>query len=142
VTFRHVLVAVDGSAHAHLALEAAVSVARRDHAKLTLLAVAPDVSAVAATAAPTLAHDIEVEARGHIEAALAEIPDDVGVTTLLRHGKPGPRICEEAAAGAYDGIFLGARGVGRVGAVIGSVSGHVLHHATTAVFVAHRGQTP
>jgi nucleotide-binding universal stress UspA family protein len=37
----------------------------------------------------------------------------------------------------YDAILLGARGVGRVGALIGSVSSYVMHHADTAVFVAH-----
>jgi nucleotide-binding universal stress UspA family protein len=34
-------------------------------------------------------------------------------------------------------VLLGARGVGRMGSLIGSVSQHVLHHADIAVFVAH-----
>jgi nucleotide-binding universal stress UspA family protein len=33
--------------------------------------------------------------------------------------------------------MLGARGVGRVHGLMGSVSQHVLHHADTAVFVTH-----
>ena len=36
-----------------------------------------------------------------------------------------------------DAILLGARGVGRVGALVGSVSSYVMHHSDTAVFVAH-----
>jgi nucleotide-binding universal stress UspA family protein len=45
---------------------------------------------------------------------------------------PVPVSQEEA-----DAILLGARGVGRIAALMGSVSQHVLHHAQTAVFVAH-----
>jgi nucleotide-binding universal stress UspA family protein len=59
------------------------------------------------------------------------------VTKQLRHGKAGPEIVAEARAHDYDAILVGARGVGRVGALIGSVSSYVLHHADTAVFVAH-----
>ena len=36
-------------------------------------------------------------------------------------------------------IILGARGVGRVGSMLGSVSSYVMHHAKSAVFVAHGG---
>jgi nucleotide-binding universal stress UspA family protein len=42
----------------------------------------------------------------------------------------------------YDAILLGARGVGRVGALVGSVSSYVMHHADTAVFVAHAPNRP
>ena len=38
--------------------------------------------------------------------------------------------------GEHDAILLGAR-VGRVGSLMGSVSQHVLHHASVTVFVAH-----
>jgi nucleotide-binding universal stress UspA family protein len=82
------LVAVDGSANAQLALSAAVTAARRDHAAVTLISVAPDVVAAAREA-------------------------------------------------DYDAILMGARGLGRVAALMGAVSQYVLHHADTAVFVAH-----
>ena len=42
-----------------------------------------------------------------------------------------------AEEGEHDAILLGARGVGRVGSLMGSVSQHVLHHASVTVFVAH-----
>jgi nucleotide-binding universal stress UspA family protein len=115
-----------------------VSVAQRDHATLTLISVVPPVPAAAMSAAPGLAGDVETEAGRHIERALAQVPGDVSVTTLTPHGKPGPRICEEASSGAYDAVFLGARGLGRAaGALVGSVSQHVLHHAGIAVVVTH-----
>ena len=42
-----------------------------------------------------------------------------------------------AEAEAYDAILIGARGLGRVRSLMGSVSNYVLHNAPTAVFVAH-----
>jgi nucleotide-binding universal stress UspA family protein len=59
------------------------------------------------------------------------------VTKRLRHGKAGPEIVAQSRECDYDAILLGARGVGRVHALVGSVSSYVLHHADTAVFVAH-----
>ena len=72
-----------------------------------------------------------------LKGMLARIPADIAVHTLYRRGKPGPEIVKAAKEGDYDAIILGARGVGRVGALMGSVSSHVLHNADIAVFVAH-----
>ena len=63
--------------------------------------------------------------------------NDIPVTKCLRHGKAGPEIVAQSKEHDYDAILLGARGVGRVGALVGSVSSYVMHHADTAVFVAH-----
>ena len=49
----------------------------------------------------------------------------------------GTEIAAEAATGKYDAILIGARGVGVVGSLLGSVSQYVLHHAKIAVFVTH-----
>ena len=77
------------------------------------------------------------DARKRIESTLARIPPDLAVHTLYRRGKAGCEIVKAAKEGDYDAIILGARGVGRVGAMMGSVSSYVLHHADIAVFVAH-----
>ena len=45
LALHRVLVAIDGSANADLALTAAITAARRDHATLTLILVGPDVMA-------------------------------------------------------------------------------------------------
>jgi nucleotide-binding universal stress UspA family protein len=44
---------------------------------------------------------------------------------------------ELATEGRDDAILVGARGLGRISALVGSVSRYVLHHADVAVFVAH-----
>ena len=137
------LVAHDGSANADLALQAAITAARRDHAAVTLLAVAPDVAtdlsrwAVAAGIPPASQDEVDAEAEHIVREAVERVPTDIPVKTIVRRGKPGPQIIAQARECDYDAILLGARGVGRVGALVGSVSTYVLHHADIAVFVAH-----
>ena len=139
--FHWLLVAVDGSEVSELALSAAVTGAHRSNATITLIAVSPDVLATgwpgAATSPAQLQADADDYAQRVLREAVERIPDDIGVTTLFKRGKAGPAIVAEAAAGEYDAILLGARGLGRVGALLGSVSNHVLHHAPINVIVAH-----
>jgi nucleotide-binding universal stress UspA family protein len=137
------LVAIDGSNTADLALQAAVTAARRDNAAITLLAVTPDFLGEARTwmaGAPdpaTMQREADEEAERLLADTVERIPADIPVVKQLRRGKPGPEIVAQATEHDYDAILLGARGVGRVGALIGSVSSYVMHHARTAVFVAH-----
>jgi nucleotide-binding universal stress UspA family protein len=139
------LVAVDGSSTAELALRGAVTVARRDHAAVTLLIVVPDLIAEASRwpmgGAPdpaALQADADDEASRLLRETVARMPPDLPVTTVVRRGKPGHEICAQARErGDYDAILLGARGLGRIGSLMGSVSSYVLNHADTAVFVAH-----
>jgi nucleotide-binding universal stress UspA family protein len=141
--FHRLLVAVDGSQTADLALSAAVTAARRDNAAITLLAVVPDILAesrrwVAGGPDPcALQETADTETERMLRETVERIPSDIPVTTVVRHGKPGPEIVAQAGEHDYDAILLGARGVGRVGALVGSVSAYVLHHASTFVFVAH-----
>jgi nucleotide-binding universal stress UspA family protein len=141
--FRQLLVAVDGSRNAELALAAAVTAARRDNAAITLICVAPDVVADAArfpSAAQIVPADQDAVDR-HAEKVLRQavdlIPDDIPVTRIVRRGRAGEQIVAHANESNYDAILLGARGVGRFEAILGSVSQHVMHHAQIAVFVAH-----
>jgi nucleotide-binding universal stress UspA family protein len=136
------LVAIDGSASAELAVSAAITAARRDNASVTLLTVGPDLStSPAAWSVPvTGALDqqaVDDDGGKRLDATIARIPSDIPVHKLYRRGKAGPEIVKAAREGDYDAIVLGARGVGRVGALMGSVSSYVLHHADIAVFVAH-----
>jgi len=140
---RRVLVAVDGSRSSTLALRAAITVARRDNAAVTLLCVAPDAQhdlgrfAAVAGIPPTTQEELDREAEKILRDAVALVPEDIPVKTVVQRGKAGPAIVDYARESDYDAILVGARGVGRVGAIIGSVSGHVLRHADVDVFVAH-----
>jgi nucleotide-binding universal stress UspA family protein len=140
------LVAVDGSENSELALKAAITAAHRDHAALTLVTVGPDLAAGPGVWAASLGGEIDQDGVdrdlcGQLRETVARIPDDIPVKTLYRRGHAGPEIVKAAKEGDYDAILMGARGVGRVGAMMGSVSHYVLHHAGIAVFVAHAPKT-
>jgi nucleotide-binding universal stress UspA family protein len=142
LNLHRLLVAIDGSANAELALTAAITAARRDNATITLLTVGPDVASSPASWSVPVAgtfdqNSVDEDAGKRLKATLARIPGDIAVHTLYRRGKAGCEIVKAAKEGDYDAIILGARGVGRVGALMGSVSSYVLHHADIAVFVAH-----
>ena len=140
---RRLLVAIDGSESSELALAAAITAARRENGTITLISVASDVISstrwpVAAPVSPAELQDqVDTETNRLLREAAARVPDGIPVTRLYRRGSPGAAILEEARTGSYDAILMGARGVGRVGALIGSVSQHVLHHAEIPTFVAH-----
>ena len=141
--FRRLLVAVDGSPTSELALSAAITAARRNNAAITLICVASDVVADAArfpSSAQIVPADQDAVDR-HAEKVLSDaidlIPDDIPVTHVVKHGRPGEQIVAHAGEANYDAILIGARGVGRFEAMLGSVSQYVMHHAKIAVIVAH-----
>ncbi len=141
--FRRLLVAIDGSKNSDMALAAAVRAARVDNAQITLMTVEPDATAeamrwptAAVTPPPDLQEDAHREAERTLREAIERIPEDIPVTTVHRIGKAGPEIVAQSERADYDAVLLGARGVGRVGALLGSVSHYVLHHAETPVIVA------
>lgn len=145
-TFLRVLVAIDGSRHSDLALEMAIALSERDHARLTILTVIPNVNESAALAYGAgvdpiaLQLDADRSAERTMRAALDAVPDDQPVDSIQRRGHAGPEIVAQVKAGNHDAVILGARGLGRIGAMFGSVSQHVLHHAEVAVFVGHAPQ--
>jgi nucleotide-binding universal stress UspA family protein len=142
-TFHRVLVAVDGSRHSDLALAMAIALSERDNSRLTVLTVIPNVNESAALAYGAgvdpiaLQLDADRGAERTMRAALDAVPDDQPVDSIQRRGHAGPEIVAQVKAGSHDAVILGARGLGRIGAMFGSVSQHVLHHAGVAVFVGH-----
>jgi nucleotide-binding universal stress UspA family protein len=143
-TFQRVLVAIDGSRHSELALAMAIALAERDHARLTLLTVIPNVNestAALAYGAPVDPIAMQVDAdRGAertMRAAIDTVPGEQPVDSVTRRGHAGPEIVAQVRDGRHDAVIVGARGLGRIGSLVGSVSQYVLHHAGVAVFVAH-----
>ena len=109
--------------------------------RLTLLTVVPDPpgSAAAAGISPQrVAEEMEAEADKHLRQVAATLPQDLPVTTVLRHGDPAEEILRLVREEPVDLICMGARGRGRVtGALLGSVSTAVLHHSPVPVVVLH-----
>ncbi|MDX6653865.1 MAG: hypothetical protein QOH18_566 [Solirubrobacterales bacterium] len=133
--YRHILVALDGSADSKTALRHAVTLARDQNAKLTLLSIVPHTPT---PVGPGVAPPPETD-ESHdeiIKQALAEIPNDIGVTTRLEHGEIADTILKLVASETYDLLVMGSHGHSRVHrALLGSVSQRVLHKAAVPVLM-------
>jgi nucleotide-binding universal stress UspA family protein len=145
MSFRSVLVAVDGSRHSDAALAHAVELARDGNARLTILtatssppgfALTGPGAAVVAASAAAIEHDFDEILR----AAVDRVPDDLPVTSVLAHGPAAQAILNEARRGDHDLIVMGSRGLGVARALLGSVSHRVLRHVPAAVLIVHAGK--
>src|SRR4051794_18907164 len=120
--YSDVLVCVDGSKEAWLALEHAVAAAHAFSARLTLLTVVPETPALigpAPISREQLVNEVQREMYGFLARARDAVPSDISVRTLMKTGDAATRIGETAAELGCDAIFLGTRGRGRIGALLG-----------------------
>ena len=139
--YPRILVAVDETPAAVFALRHVVPYAVDQSSRLTLLTVVPDPPrglAAAGVSPQRLAQEMEMEAETRLRHVAATLPNDLSVTTILRHGDPAEEILAVVHEQPVDLICMGARGRGRVtGALLGSVSTAVLHHSPVPVVVLH-----
>ena len=139
--YPRILVALDETPAAAFALRHVVPYAVDQRSHLTLLTVvsAPPMALAAAGVSPdTVAERMETAAAKHLREVAASLPQDLSVTTVLRHGDPAEQILTLVHEQPVDLVCMGARGRGRVsGALLGSVSSAVLHHSPVPVFVLH-----
>lgn len=149
--FRNILVAIDGSAHATLALEHAIDLAQQAHARLTVMVSVPDPSGWllaggaygGAIDLEALAQETSREYNDLLERAVEKVPSDLPVAKILAHGPPAERILEQLEAGRHDLVVMGSRGRGDVRALLlGSVSHHVLNATRRAVLIVHADESP
>jgi universal stress protein A len=139
--YPRILVAVDETPAAAFALRHVVPYAVDQRSQLTLLTVVPKpppAVAAAGVSPQRIADEMEREAAAHLRRVAATLPQDLSVTTVLRHGDPAEEILASLREQPVDLVCLGARGRGRVtGALLGSVSTAVLHHSPVPVVVLH-----
>jgi nucleotide-binding universal stress UspA family protein len=139
--YPRILVAFDETPAANFALGHVVPYAVEQRSQLTLLTVVPHPprSVVAAgVSLHELEAQMEAEAAAHLREVAATLPQELSVTTVLRHGDPAEQILGLLREQPFDMLCLGARGRGRVtGALLGSVSAAVLHHSPVPVIVLH-----
>lgn len=133
--YHRILVAIDGSPDAAAALAHAVTLARDQHALLTLLTVAP-AAATAVGVGSTAPPDPLADHSRILREATDSLPADVGVTARLERGHPADAILELADEGEHDLIVMGSHGHSRVHrALLGSVSERVLQASQTPVLL-------
>jgi universal stress protein A len=139
--YPRILVAIDETPAAAFALRHVVPYAIDQRSQLTLVTVVPNPprAVLAAGVSPQqLADEMEADAATRLREIAARLPQELSVTTLLRHGDPAEEILGLLREQPFDLLCMGARGRGRVtGALLGSVSTAVLHHSAVPVVVLH-----
>ena len=138
-----IAVGFDGTPEAWSALEAAIGMAERAHARLTVLTVADSLSfglgpAWSAISAGELVRAEEKDKQRILNLAVARIPATIPVDARLLTGAAGGLLSE--ASGEFDLMIVGSRGYGPIGRTfLGSVATHLIHSAGCAVLVLPRG---
>ena len=139
--FRHILVALDLSPTAQRALGEATELAEALNSRLTIISIVPPIPSFAYRAGidvGALEQEAEKESEKLLRDAVASLPDDLPVTTVLKHGHPGEEIVKQVKAGEHDLVVMGSRGLGRVTAnLFGTVGGYVHFHSHVAMLVVH-----
>lgn len=131
---RKLVVGYDGSEAARRALVYAS--ARVNGGKLFLVTAAvPPPEWMGAPGWQRILDEERERAAELLEQAVAQLPAGVDYTTELLEGPAAEAIVGVAEAREADEIVVGSRGLGRVRAVLGSVSHDVLHLAHQPVVV-------
>jgi len=132
---KKILLAYDGGEPARRALETAAELARAFHASLSVVSVVPEG---AGRRGGYQGDDTSTHARELQEAKRLLAEMGLEVELLEPSGDPAGRIEQLAGEGGFDTIVLGSGRCDRGNrARHGSVSRHVVAHATATVVVAH-----
>lgn len=144
---RRILVATDGSALANSAARhAAMLLGEVEFTVVTVVrpqtfVVRGDLGAATVITDPAVIEEGDAEARCNAATTASLLPH--GARVRVDHGDPATRICEIADDEAFDLIIIGSHGTGFLKRVLlGSVSHHVLHHATRPVFIYREPPSP
>jgi nucleotide-binding universal stress UspA family protein len=140
--FHSILVAVDGSPDAELALTEAIDLAESERTRLTLLTAVSQLPATAYLAAGESVGKVVEEAHADAETILRRarerVPAHLSVTAVLTEEPIRAALIDQIAKGEHDLVVMGSRGRGAVRAVLlGSVSHYVLHHSPIPVLIVH-----
>ncbi len=151
---RRILIAVDGSAGAEMAVDVGLELAADRGAAVVFLHVDPEVAEALyerdPTHGPTEAEVLDADpvlASAVTRARAKGIPASVEVAGGSRHRPPTGEIAD-AIVGVADGleaelIVMGSRGHGLLeNVLLGSVSSGVLQHSTVPVVVVRPGRRP
>ena len=137
--FRNILVALDASPPARRAFAEGADLALASNARLTVISVVPPVPSASFRApvdVESLRREVERETEQLMHEAIDELPGELPVTTLIKHGEPAKRILEQLQEGRHDLLVMGSRGRGRIATnLLGSVAADVYFHSRVPMLV-------
>jgi nucleotide-binding universal stress UspA family protein len=142
--FKSIVVGVDRSEHAKVALSQAVDIARTQQATLTVVVAYSTlmpwgpVAPLPQSAVDEFVAGIQADAKAIAGEAKASIPAEVKAEVFVVDDSPADALLNQADAGHHDLIVVGSRGRGdATSIVLGSVSHAVLHHSRVPVLIVH-----
>jgi nucleotide-binding universal stress UspA family protein len=142
--FKSIVVGVDRSQHAQVALAQAVDIARTQQSALTVViaysTVMPwgPVAPLPQSAIDEFLAGIRADAKALADETAAAIPKELNADILTVEGAAADAIIDQADTGKHDLIVVGSRGRGdATSIVLGSVSHAVLHHSRVPVLIVH-----
>ena len=140
--FHSILVAVDGSPDAELALAEAIDLAESEHTHLTLFTAVCQLPSTAYLAAGEelgrVVEDAHADAERILRRARERVPSKLSVTAVLSEQPIRAALIGEIRNGFYDLVVMGSRGRGAIrAALLGSTSQYVLHHCPVPVLIVH-----
>jgi nucleotide-binding universal stress UspA family protein len=142
--FTSILVGVDRSQHARVALTQAVDIARTQKASLTILVAYSTmmpwgpVSPLPQGAIDEFVAGVGMDAQAIADEAKSAIPPEVNAEVLVVDAAPAQALLDRAAASNHDLIVVGSRGRGDAGSfLLGSVSHAVLSHSRVPLLIVH-----
>ncbi|MBI2321738.1 MAG: universal stress protein [Chloroflexi bacterium] len=147
--YTRILVPLDGSKLAEVALPHAVTLAKQSKGTVVLLRVTQPVTAMVMPEAAYVDWDriqaeIEAEARAYLADVSARLAaEGLAVQTQLKTADPAEAIIETAKTGGADLIVMATHGRSGLGRwVLGSVADRVVRAATAPVLLIRPAEMP
>jgi nucleotide-binding universal stress UspA family protein len=146
--YRHVLIGLEDTPAAWRALEAAIALAQRDGARLTILTALPPVRVwpggpvETMTAARQLDAELEANVVALQQRALERIPRCLPVTTVIARRAPLPALLARIADVAHDVVVIGDDAAGRRPWWRRSLTRRLQRRAPIPVLVAGQAASP
>src|SRR6266545_4191510 len=132
---QRILVALDGSPRAPQVLAAAVDLAQRTGAKLTLyraVAVPNELPAVALSMSPgDVAVLLEKMARESLQEMARATPVGIVVNVDVTWAVPWQGVCEAAQRAKAEIIVIGSHGYGGLDRLLGTTAAKIVNHSET-----------
>ncbi|MFC6171207.1 universal stress protein [Loigolactobacillus jiayinensis] len=142
--YQHILVPLDGSRNAEVALQEALELAQKYGSELFVASIVDEQHFVAYGYGMTVPMDFYSDMKDRSQQILAEAEKrasalGIKTTTILANGNPKKAIAEELPEKYdIDLIVMGKSGVDALSRImLGSTTSYVVHHSTTKVLVVN-----